>query len=149
MDQTITQLLAHQLGLAPGSDDLQPNDIAAALASQGTDPLMANLIAQIATRKQTPDGNNGEDHQDYEREILRLKKIIVRLRHEVASATVMANFIANIFGTCRACWGLNQFCQQCGGQGKPGYAPPNLDELRAWVEPALKKGGLHIASSSQ
>lgn len=149
MDQTMNQLLASQLGLAPGNGDLQPADLAAAFTSQGADPLMAGLLAQMMSRKQAGEEETGEDHTEYEREIQRLKKIIIRLRQEVASANVMAHFIADIFGTCHACWGLNQLCPQCGGKGKPGYAQPHLDELRAWVEPALKKGGLTIASSSE
>jgi hypothetical protein len=103
----------------------------------------------MANRKQAAEEEISEGHKDFEREIQRLKKIIARLRQEVASANVMAHFIADIFGTCHACWGLNKLCQQCGGKGRPGYANPDLDELRAWVEPALKKGGLHIAPLSQ
>jgi hypothetical protein len=149
MDQTLTQLLANQLGLAPVNGDFQPNDIAAALASQGTNPLMASFIAQMASRREAADETTPEEQKDYEREIQHLKKIIARLRRELASANVMAHFIADIFGACHTCWGLNKLCQHCGGKGKPGYSNPDLEELRAWIEPALKKGGLHIESSPQ
>jgi hypothetical protein len=149
MDPAMSQLLASRLGLASGYGDLQPNDIAAALANQGANPLMASLIAEMASRKQTREEEVDPDHKNYERELQRLKRIIARLRQEVASANVMAHFIADIFGTCHSCWGLNKLCQQCGGKGSPGYGEPDLEQLRDWVEPALRKGGLHIASSSQ
>lgn len=147
MDPTMNQFLANQLGITPGDGDLQPTDIAAALVSHGANPLMANLIAQMASRGPTTHGEPGEHPRDYEHEIRHLKKVIHRLQHEIASAQVMAHFIANVFGTCPNCWGLNKLCEQCEGKGKPGYTSPDLEELRAWVEPALRKGGLHIASS--
>ncbi len=149
MDEVMAQLLASQLGIAPQNGSLQPDDVAAALASRTSDPLMASLITHMASRKQAADEEVSADHQDGERETQRLKKIIARLRREAASADVMARYIADIFGACPACWGLNRLCQRCQGRGLPGYTDPDLEELRAWVEPALKKGGLHIAHLPQ
>jgi hypothetical protein len=104
----------------------------------------------MANRKSAAEAEDTPvDDPDYEREMLRLKRIIARLKQSLASADVMARYIADIFGACPACWGLNQVCPHCHGKGKPGYANPDMEELRAWVEPALKKGGLHIAQTAQ
>jgi hypothetical protein len=145
MDQTMTQLLANQLGLAPEDGRLQPSDIAAALANKTSDPILALLLNQIASR--APEAESGalnSNHPNRQREIIRLNKMIARLRRQIASAEGMARYIADTFGACPACWGLNRYCEQCQGQGSPGYANPNLEELRTWLEPALKKGGFHI-----
>jgi hypothetical protein len=146
MDNMMAQLLANQLGIATENGYPQPNEIAAALASQTSDPMMAALLGQMASRKPAANAEDVDaEHQDCEREMLRLKKLIARLKQEVASANVMARYIADTFGACPACWGLNRLCQQCQGKGKPGYADPDLEELQTWVEPALRKGGLYIA----
>jgi hypothetical protein len=146
MNQAMAQLLANQLGIASENGILQPSDIATALASRTSDPLMATLLSQMASQKPAVELETVDvDYEKYEHEIVRLKKLIVRLKRELASANVMARYIADVFGACPVCWGLNGLCQQCQGKGRPGYAEPNLDELRAWVEPALRRGGLSIA----
>lgn len=150
MDQTTTQLLANQLGFAPENGHLQPSDIATALANKTSDPILALLLNQIASRPPAVEsGDVNLNLEDHQREIIRLKKMIARLRQQMASAEVMARYIADIFGACPACWGLNRHCEQCQGRGSPGYANPNLEELRTWVEPALKKGGFYITDLPQ
>jgi hypothetical protein len=144
MDPEITQQIANQLGIMPGNGTLQPSDITAALAGRISDPLMASLFVQMLNRKQSTEDISDIDQPDSEREVKRLKRIIIQLQREVASANTMARYIADIFGACPICWGLNRLCQQCQGKGVPGYSDPNLEELCTWVKPALRKGGFHI-----
>ena len=148
MDQATTQLLANQLGLVSENGEFQPSDVAAALANRMSEsnPMMASLFAQMLNRTQSVDEDDSDEYQDYELEIQRLKNMINGLRRQVASANTMANYIAEIFGACPSCWGLYRLCEHCHGKGLPGFTDPNIEELRAWVEPALKKGGFYIAS---
>jgi len=153
MNPIAMQMLAKQLGITPENlTNMQPDGIAAALANQTNDPLMAALITQMASQQSSTSATETpaeEDGRDYDRELNALQKIITRLKQQLASAEIMARYIADVFGACPVCWGLNRLCQQCGGKGKPGYAQPDVEELRAWVEPALRKGGLHIATTPQ
>src|SRR5215211_40407 len=136
MDQATSQLIANQLGLPSKDGQYEPNEIATALASRTSDPLMAALFQQLANRTPTSEIEEGiTDDEAYEREIIRLKKVIARLQQRITSANVMAHYIADIFGACPTCWGLNRICERCQGKGLPGYTDPNLEELRAWVEP--------------
>jgi hypothetical protein len=150
MDQALTQLLATQLGITGDVSNYQPQDLATLVANQTSNPWMAALLTQMKDRQAAAVTEEPEAAEAaYEQELARLKKIIARLKQELASADVMARYIAGIFGTCPHCWGLNRLCPHCGGRGQPGYVEPNYGELRAWVEPALKRGGLAIAKAEK
>jgi hypothetical protein len=150
MDPAVTRMFANQFGIPLENDNLEPNDIVAAMARQSGDPLMAALLTQMASRKPVVESDESDnDHSDCQREILHLRKVIFRLKQDLESANRMARYIADIFGACPVCWGLNRLCPHCQGNGKPGYADADLTELRDWVEPALKKGGMDLTTSVQ
>lgn len=56
--------------------------------------------------------------------------------------------VAGMLGACSACCGEERSCPKCHGGGKPGCAPSiaSAEELRAWLEPALWRMGMHITS---
>ena len=143
MNPAMMQLLAQQLGVPVGQEGFDP---AALLSNQNSDPLMAAfslMLQQQAANHDTP-SETDEEYISLERDLEKAKRIIRKLREEVVSANTMAHYIAEIFGTCPACWGLNKLCPYCHGQGKPGSHNPSGEELLAWVEPALTKLGLRI-----
>jgi hypothetical protein len=147
MNPAMAQMLAQQLGLPADQEGLDPS---ALLANQASDPLMAALVSSMLQRqaadRDTPTEID-EEQAVLKHELAQAKKTIRKLRENVASANNMANYIAQVFGACPACWGLNQLCPHCRGQGKPGSYQPNEAELLAWVEPALTKLGLRIVKS--
>lgn len=148
MDQAMMQLLAERMGLTgEQSEALRAGNPNLLLANQSADPLMAALVNSMLTRKSEAaeaDFGRDEDHSACERELLRAKKIIANLKDDLASANTMANYIAEIFGACQFCWGLNKLCPRCNGKGRPGFTNPQQEDLLGWLEPALQKLGLTV-----
>lgn len=147
MNPAMAQALAEKFGLSD-EDGMDP---AVKLASQISDPLMAALFSSMLQQR-SANLNTAEEESDegrlrLERDLTRAKKVIQKLRQEVVSANTMTSYIARVFGACPACWGLNQFCPHCQGQGKPGAYQPAETELLAWVEPALAKLGRIIVKN--
>jgi hypothetical protein len=56
--------------------------------------------------------------------------------------------VALMLGACPACCGEDASCPECRGSGKPGSAPSSASPhgLRAWLEPALGRMGMHITN---
>ena len=157
MEQAMTQLLAQKMGLTSEQyDELLAGNPAPLLANQSADPLMAALFGSMLMRKPAPTEFDGAEEGDdaarnralRERELVRARQIIVKLKDQLASADAMANHIAEIFGACEFCWGLNRVCPRCGGKGSPGFRDPKQEELLSWVEPALEKLGLRVIKAS-
>ena len=148
MDQAMMQLLAERIGLTgEQSEALRTGNAYSLLANPSADPLMAALVSSMLTRKPEAaetDFGVDADHSACERELLRAKKIIASLKDNLASANAMANYIAEIFGACQFCWGLNKLCPRCDGKGRPGFTDPQQEDLLGWVEPALHKLGLTV-----
>jgi hypothetical protein len=107
---------------------------------------MAALVSSMLQRQAADRDSADTDEEEavLKHQLVQAKKTIRKLREDVALANNMANYIAQVFGACPACWGLTQLCPHCRGQGKPGSYQPNEAELLAWVEPALTKLGLRI-----
>jgi hypothetical protein len=152
MEEAMTQLLAQRMGLSGEQyDALRSGNPAPLLGNQGSDPLMAALFSSMLSRKPEnveSDSETEHDHTQCQRELLRAKKTIAKLKDGLASADTMANHIAEIFGACEFCWGLNKLCPRCGGRGGPGFADPKQEELLGWIEPALQKLGLTVTKAT-
>ena len=149
MNKELAQLVAEQVGNG-GVNGVDPGAWVSALAQNGADPLTAMLLSRmLATPREAPvEKEEVVDDELRDREVTQLRRALARARSELASADVMARYIAETFGTCDKCWGLNQLCSQCEGKGGPGYRSPDAETLRAWVEPALQKVGLAIVAPS-
>ena len=146
MDENMTQVLAERLGFTKEQNAaLQAGDLASLFLSRSSDPLMAALVSSVLNKKSTKN-EESEPQLDYERELVRSKRIIRKLKEDLAAADMMLKYIAEIFGTCPACWGQNKLCLRCKGNGRPGSADPAEEELLAWVEPALKKLGMGLVN---
>jgi len=144
MDSSMTQLVAQKFGLnAEQYDALQNGDPSPLIANNRLDPMMAAMLSSMMNKRDAS-SDEPEPRDDYEEALARAQKRIQHLKEQVAAAYTMANFIAETFGACRTCWGLNKMCPRCGGKGKPGFTEPAEEELRNWVEPALGKLGLKI-----
>lgn len=151
MDQAIAQLLADRLGM--NGDDynaLQAGDLSSLLSSQlagqfSQNPLMAMLISSMLQQNAVASTREvSENEIDYERVLARARQIIQQLKEQLVRAQAMISYIAEVFGTCPACWGQSKICPQCRGKGKPGSNEPLEEELLAWVDPALKRLGMRV-----
>lgn len=145
MNQEMTRLLTERLGLTQEEDEaLQGGDLSRVFASRFaerfSDPLMATLFNSMVQQN----SEARENHVDHERDLDRAKMTIRKLKEDLAAADTMAHYIAEVFGACPQCWGLNRLCPQCKGSGKPGSGEPQEQELLSWVGPALAKLGMKV-----
>ena len=151
MEQPMTQLLAQRMGLTSEQyDALLAGNPSSLLSNQSTDPLMAALFSSMLRKPEmTEEGDDAKPEEGlHERELIRARRVIARLKDDLASADAMANHIAEIFGACEFCWGLNRLCPRCSGKGSPGFKDPKQEELLSWVEPALQRVGLRVVKGS-
>lgn len=146
MNEQLAQLIATRLG--NGANGADPAAWASALSQHGADPLTAMLMSQMLAARPHEPVEAASDDDERDREVERLRRALGRARQELASADVMARYVAETFGACPKCWGLNHLCPHCGGKGGPGYAEPDAETLRAWVEPALAKAGFAIVATT-
>jgi hypothetical protein len=152
MDTQMTQAFAERLGVDPAQlAAMTRADPYALLASQTGDPLMAAMIGTLMQQRATKEDRlddqqdeRDEELRERERELRRANRVIRALRQQLEAADRLTQYVATTFGACPACWGLNRLCAQCGGKGAAGYNDPALDELLAWVEPALSKAGMKV-----
>src|SRR5215831_9390218 len=109
MEQPMTQLLAQRMGLTSEQyDALLAGNPSPLLSNQSTDPLMAALFSSMLRKPDMTEEERDDAKQDgalRERELIRARRVIARLKDDLASADAMANHIAEIFGACEFCWG--------------------------------------------
>lgn len=148
MNEQLAQLVAAQLG--GNGNGADPSAWINALSQSGADPLTTMLVSQALAARNAPAAEPEADDDDEarDRELVKLRRSLARARQALASADVMARYVAESFGTCPKCWGLNQLCAHCGGKGGPGYADPDVETLRQWVEPALRKAGFAVVATT-
>ncbi len=147
MDQRMAaQFIAKRMGLSNEEcDTLISGDMSpffSKLQDNLSDPLTAALATSLFIQK-SREKEVMEDH-DYDRLLVRARKVVRRLKEQIEAADVMLNHIGRVFGACPACWGTNKLCETCHGQGKPGNEEPDMEQLLAWTEPSLKRLGMKI-----
>ena len=149
MNQDVTQLLTQRLGLTQEEYlSLHAGNPAQLFASrfseQFSDPLLATMFNSMF---QQNFGRRDDviDQDDHGRASESAEITIRKLKEDLAAADTMAHYIAEVFGACPQCWGLNRLCPQCNGRGNPGSGEPQEDEMLAWVTPALAKLGLKVS----
>jgi len=136
----MTTLLAQRLKLAPEEIDmLRAGDPSAVIARQVRDPSLAAAFTSMLRKPNEEERRPGPTTQE---QLQQAVEQIRQLRQDLAAADAMLKYIADVFGTCPACWGQNQQCVRCGGRGQPGSRVPLEEELLAWVRPAFRR--LHL-----
>ena len=61
------------------------------------------------------------------------------LRDEVTDLREVNDAAAAALGACRVCWGGDEFCPVCAGQGRPGANLPDLRLYNELVRPAVER----------
>jgi hypothetical protein len=61
------------------------------------------------------------------------------LRDEVTDLREVNDAAAAALGACRVCWGGDEFCPVCAGQGHPGANLPDLRLYNELVRPAVER----------
>jgi len=145
MNQEMTRLLATRLGLSQqeaeslraGGDS--GRQLASRLAERISDPVLGSLFTSMLQERSEPRGESRG-----KKPAVDTGRTIQKMQEDLAAADMMAGYIADVFGACPRCWGLNRLCSECKGKGKPGSREPQEAELLSWIEPALAKLGLKV-----
>jgi hypothetical protein len=61
------------------------------------------------------------------------------LRDEVTDLREVNDATAAALGACRVCWGGDEICPVCAGQGRPGASLPDRRLYNELVEPAVQR----------
>jgi len=78
--------------------------------------------------------------------LARAHREIRELQGELEAAYGVIQQLAHMFGACLHCFGGDDECEECGGDGGPGTAIPVREDLLSWVEPALHRLGLRVTA---
>lgn len=140
MNPALKQLLASQLA-AQGSD-MSVEDL---LKTAGGNPM----AAMMATLGQQQPSDQDKELKRTRRRLKQTRHALEVMRNQVQEAEHILQELAAIFGACGRCWGQDQECPDCHGQGGPGSQRPDSDELLALTEPALAQLDLCIVPRKQ
>jgi hypothetical protein len=145
MSELQDQLLQRMLnGRQPGAGELSN------MFAEHEDPRV-RLIAQImsqATVAPTPDANldDGPATEVIEveppRSTLaspRVRRKLRRLVEDLREAQTIGDTLAAALGACYLCWGEDPHCEQCGGDGRPGWSEPDAELFAEYVQPAVER----------
>ena len=140
--QQAMALLAERAGFSP--EELAPFQ----------DDPMAMLLLTAARNQQDAAGGEGEKLEALEQraanaeaQLEDARRALRGARAAITSSQALMEYIARVLGSCERCCGLNPLCPACGGEGRPGYRPPDREELLVWLQPALAHSGLAVVSA--
>ena len=66
-----------------------------------------------------------------------------RLRRQLRASRHFIEALAELLGACPRCFGQHPRCPACGGEGAPGFRPPD-PALAEWIAPALHRLGYRL-----
>jgi hypothetical protein len=162
MNALLQTLLAQRLGLTLPTASVDGAGASESGEGTPTDPLMAALLASFNGGGSAGSGgangsgaaHSNQDRDDTPPELERYRRALRRARVQIeddqaqlAAARRLIAFIGGIFGACPECWGLDQNCPTCLGQGQPGSAQAQ-PELVEWASPGLHQMGLRIVGET-
>lgn len=143
LEPAFQTMLLERLGASGNDAPPNANDLAAAVAAQFDDPVMSTLASLMLARR----GDSRESPEvDVEQQLAKARRTIRRLRDLLEPASELAAYVAETFGACGSCWGLNVECGHCAGNGRAGWLHPAREELLAWAEPALARLGMQVVA---
>jgi hypothetical protein len=145
MDQALQTMLMERLAAAGEQASGDDADLSALISSQFPDPLMGALVTLLNRRNQAAAEEGSDDpHANCRVELSRARQAVHTLRQLLEPAGEITRYVADVFGACPSCWGLEPACEQCHGRGRAGWSEPSSEDLFSWVEPALGRLGLRI-----
>ena len=123
---------------------LPPEQVGALLDSGNPQQLLLLALAGREREQETASRSEAEDHGSPHV----IRRLIVQQQRALLTADRMALYIAQALGACPQCWGLDQRCPACAGQGGPGSSQPDADRLLNLVRPALRRLGFEITPAA-
>lgn len=143
--QQAMALLAERSGFAPEE-----------IAQFQDDPMAMLLLAAARNQQDARESGGGAADEiealeqrtlNAEAQLEDARRALRGARAAIASSQALMEYVARVLGSCQRCCGLNPLCPACGGEGRPGYRPPDREELLAWLQPALAHSGLAVVSA--
>lgn len=99
--------------------------------------LMQQQQADSDSNAQSPDS---EELVYYESgKIKKQARLIKRLHTELSIAESLIEDLAAGLGACPTCWGHDDQCEECDGEGKPGAFKIDKKSFQTYVLPVIRK----------
>lgn len=70
---------------------------------------------------------------------------ITAFAQQIEAQQSLLHDLADAIGACGECFGVDEDCEHCGGQGAPGAFAPDPEAFAFFVRPALEKMSLRRA----
>jgi hypothetical protein len=118
-------------------------------------PVYNQLIEQIVAERpelsnyvtlfqHLVDNNNGEHSESQktlalDRRLRKLNLIARQLKEDLDDAIDDLDDLAKALGACAECWGRDNRCPTCKGEGQAGYFKPDKELFDQLILPALSK----------
>ncbi len=83
--------------------------------------------------------NENNDHKFGKKQFRKLYNTAIVLEEDLEDAVSELDDLAMALGACEKCWGDNNRCSKCRGNGVTGYYMPDDKLFRQLVLPALKR----------
>ena len=104
-----------------------------------SDPQLASMMQMFAQRDEaeaeTPPAA-GAVNRD---RVQRVRDRVQEMRAELITLRERCEHLADALGACARCWGTEDDCDECGGEGAPGWREPDPQLFRELVEPAAAR----------
>lgn len=79
-----------------------------------------------------------DEIEDGSNELIELRRRTDTLLAELRKQRERNDLLAQALGACCMCWGENQECRYCRGQGRPGFCLPDEALVVEYVVPAIR-----------
>ena len=110
----------------------------AAASEAGADPRLGVLLQMMSARQATE--ALGSDQAEPRRaKVARVKRRLHALQEEVAELRALSEDLAGALGACARCWGESRRCEDCGGDGSPGWMEPDARLFDELIAPAVER----------
>jgi hypothetical protein len=134
MDEQQARLL-QTLSQDPGAARTMLQSLLAERAA--ADPSMGLLMQVMASQEASP-ANAGEVTDRRER-AQRRRERIEEMRAELIELRQRNDDLAAALGACPACWGRIDGCDECDGDGEPGWERPDPALFQELITPAVAR----------
>ena len=77
--------------------------------------------------------------EDADARLRRLSATAKRLREELDDSQDLLDDLSRALGACHECWGEDNRCPACRGDGQPGFFKPDRQLFDQFILPAIRK----------
>lgn len=97
------------------------------------------LLVQYLNRQEAQEETAPPNNPEQRRLFIAVREYLERAYEELEQLRERNDRLAAALGACGLCWGEDDRCPVCSGNGKPGALVPDTEQLRRLVLPALQR----------